>query len=78
MNRTFVRRVLLASSLFLTAIPACAADITLTIESWRNDDLSIWQDKIIPAFQAVSFGKVEVKAAAEDFVNKAAGILKRS
>ncbi len=23
---------------------------TLTIESWRNDDLSIWQDVIIPAF----------------------------
>src|SRR5215211_3081056 len=26
--------------------------VTLTIESWRNDDLSIWQDKIIPAFEA--------------------------
>src|ERR1700754_1990220 len=52
MNRTFVRRVLLASSLFLTAIPACAADITLTIESWRNDDKSIWQDRIITAFEA--------------------------
>ena len=24
----------------------------LTIESWRNDDLSIWQDTIIPAFEA--------------------------
>lgn len=24
----------------------------LTIESWRNDDLAIWQDKIIPAFEA--------------------------
>ncbi|MEW5961417.1 MAG: ABC transporter substrate-binding protein, partial [Chloroflexota bacterium] len=23
---------------------------TLTIESWRNDDLTIWQDVIIPAF----------------------------
>jgi len=29
---------------------ATAAD--LTIESWRNDDLTIWQDKIIPAFEA--------------------------
>jgi raffinose/stachyose/melibiose transport system substrate-binding protein len=28
------------------------AQVSLTIESWRNDDLSIWQDKIIPAFQA--------------------------
>src|ERR1043165_8107990 len=26
--------------------------VTLTIESWRNDDLSIWTDKIIPAFEA--------------------------
>ena len=30
---------------------AWAEDVTLTIESWRNDDLSIWQDKIIPAFE---------------------------
>ena len=26
--------------------------VELTIESWRNDDLTIWQDKIIPAFEA--------------------------
>ena len=26
--------------------------VTLTIESWRNDDLRIWQDQIIPAFNA--------------------------
>ena len=25
--------------------------VTLSIESWRNDDLAIWQDKIIPAFE---------------------------
>ena len=31
---------------------AAAQDVTLTIESWRNDDLAIWQDKIIPAFEA--------------------------
>ncbi|MFT3974223.1 MAG: ABC transporter substrate-binding protein [Amaricoccus sp.] len=31
---------------------AFAQDTTLTIESWRNDDLAIWQDKIIPAFEA--------------------------
>jgi len=24
--------------------------VTLTIESWRNDDLAIWQDVLIPAF----------------------------
>ncbi len=26
--------------------------VTLTIDSWRNDDLQIWQDMIIPAFEA--------------------------
>jgi len=26
--------------------------VTLTIESWRNDDLTIWQDVLIPAFNA--------------------------
>ncbi len=26
--------------------------VTLVIESWRNDDLEIWQDTIIPAFNA--------------------------
>jgi raffinose/stachyose/melibiose transport system substrate-binding protein len=28
------------------------AKVSLIIESWRNDDLPIWQDKIIPAFNA--------------------------
>jgi len=27
-----------------------AEKVTLTIESWRNDDLKIWEDTIIPAF----------------------------
>ena len=30
------------------------AQTQLTIESWRNDDLPIWQDKIIPAFEAAN------------------------
>ena len=30
------------------------AQTQLTIESWRTDDLSIWQDKIIPAFEAAN------------------------
>ena len=33
-----------------TAAPA-AEKVTLTIESWRNDDLKIWSDTIIPAFE---------------------------
>ncbi len=32
-----------------TAAPS-GEKVTLTIESWRNDDLAIWQDTIIPAF----------------------------
>lgn len=34
-----------------TQPPAPAEKVTLTIESWRNDDLKIWSDKIIPAFE---------------------------
>jgi len=33
-----------------------AQDAELTIESWRNDDLAIWQEKIIPAFEAENPG----------------------
>ena len=36
----------------LVATSAYAQDATLTIESWRNDDLALWQEKIIPAFEA--------------------------
>jgi raffinose/stachyose/melibiose transport system substrate-binding protein len=32
--------------------PAAGEAVTLTIESWRNDDLTIWEDTIIPAFEA--------------------------
>jgi raffinose/stachyose/melibiose transport system substrate-binding protein len=35
----------------VTQAPA-AEKVSITIESWRNDDLQIWQDKIIPAFEA--------------------------
>lgn len=34
------------------AAPAEGEKVTLTIESWRNDDLTIWQDTLIPAFNA--------------------------
>ncbi len=39
------------AALMATNVPALAADATLVIESWRNDDLPIWQEKIIPAFE---------------------------
>ena len=43
-----------AVALMVGAGAALADDVTLTIESWRNDDLPIWQDKIIPAFEAAN------------------------
>ncbi|MEL6465608.1 MAG: ABC transporter substrate-binding protein [Pseudomonadota bacterium] len=49
----------------LAATGASAQDVTLTIESWRNDDLTLWQDKIIPAFEAENPGiKVEFTPSA--------------
>jgi raffinose/stachyose/melibiose transport system substrate-binding protein len=39
-------------SCLLSAVAAVsAAPVALTIESWRNDDLAIWQQTIIPAFE---------------------------
>ncbi|MBC2836193.1 ABC transporter substrate-binding protein [Paragemmobacter straminiformis] len=52
--KTTFRFALLASTLLAGA--AQAEDVTLTIESWRNDDLTIWQDKLIPAFEAANPG----------------------
>ena len=40
----------------LVATGAQAQDVTLTIESWRNDDLALWQQEIIPAFEAEHSG----------------------
>ncbi len=50
-----MKRKILSLALMSTALVASGAyaqDATLTIESWRNDDLALWQDKIIPAFEA--------------------------
>lgn len=51
---------LLLATTLLGGTAALAQDVTLTIESWRNDDLAIWQDKIIPAFEAQNPG-IKVK-----------------
>ncbi len=47
-----LKTTLLASTLLAAGGAAWAQDVSLTIESWRNDDLAIWQDQIIPAFEA--------------------------
>ncbi|AUX74793.1 MULTISPECIES: ABC transporter substrate-binding protein [Sinorhizobium] len=56
MTRTTIKGLLLASSILGSAGLAHAQDKTLTIESWRNDDLAIWQEKLIPAFEAKNPG----------------------
>ena len=38
------------SAVLIAAPVASKAQTALTIESWRNDDIDIWNDKIIPAF----------------------------
>ncbi|WP_299926975.1 ABC transporter substrate-binding protein [uncultured Pelagimonas sp.] len=48
--------LLALASTALTATSVMAEDVTLNIESWRNDDLTLWQDKIIPAFEAANPG----------------------
>ncbi|WP_299897344.1 ABC transporter substrate-binding protein [uncultured Ruegeria sp.] len=51
-----MKRKVLSLALMSTALvtSAYAQDATLTIESWRNDDLALWQEKIIPAFEAAN------------------------
>ncbi len=56
MTRNLTKALALGVSLFAYAGMASAADVTLTIESWRNDDLAIWKDKLIPAFEAKNPG----------------------
>ncbi len=48
----FNARGFLLCTTLLGANAAFAEDVTLNIESWRNDDLTIWQETIIPAFEA--------------------------
>ncbi|WP_282021497.1 ABC transporter substrate-binding protein [Ruegeria faecimaris] len=50
MTKNSLKLALLGTTLMASA--AYADDVTLTIESWRNDDLTLWQDQIIPAFEA--------------------------
>jgi len=56
--KVLITNILLATTMFSAAASASAsaAEVTLTIESWRNDDLKIWQEKIIPAFEAKNPG----------------------
>jgi raffinose/stachyose/melibiose transport system substrate-binding protein len=56
MHHYSMKTLLLAGTILTAAGSAMAEDVTLTIESWRNDDLKIWQEQIIPAFEAANPG----------------------
>ena len=56
MTRTMLTALLLGSSILGSAGVAIAQDATITIESWRNDDLPIWNEKLIPAFEKANPG----------------------
>ncbi len=51
MVKTGLKTLLLAAAACVALTGAAQAG-KLTIESWRNDDATIWKEKIIPAFQA--------------------------
>ena len=45
-------KTMLLTAVAMTALAGAASAGKITIESWRNDDATIWKEKIIPAFQA--------------------------
>lgn len=51
MKSKILSGALLATTIF-AASNAALAEVTINVESWRNDDLLIWQKSIIPAFEA--------------------------
>ena len=64
MKRRFLKAAMLGTTI-LSGGAALAQDVTLSIESWRNDDLTIWQQTIIPAFEAAHPGiKVQFNPSA--------------
>ena len=56
MKRLTALLVLIVVVASLNGAVRAQSQVTLTINSWRNDDLTIWQDKIIPAFEAKNPG----------------------
>ncbi len=56
MKTRLLTALLMGSSALGFAGAAFAQDKTITIESWRNDDLAIWQEKLIPAFEKANPG----------------------
>ena len=64
--------MLVLSGILAGGVPAKADNVTLTIESWRNDDLPVWQQKIIPVFEKENPGiTVQFEPAAPTQYNSA-------
>jgi len=63
MKKLYLLSVLVVALLMVIAASSFAQDTdvsgSLVIESWRNDDLTIWQDVIIPAFNE-AYPNIEV------------------
>ena len=53
MKKFFVFVVLVMLLLLVVPVAAQEAGAKLIIESWRQDDITIWNEKILPAFKAV-------------------------
>lgn len=61
-----------ALAVLLSGTSVLAQDVTLTIESWRNDDITIWREQIIPAFEAAHPGiKLDFQPTAPTQYNSA-------
>ena len=43
-------------ALLVVAGSALADDVTIKLGSWRTEDIAVWQEKIIPAFEAKNPG----------------------
>ncbi|KAB8065252.1 ABC transporter substrate-binding protein [Janthinobacterium violaceinigrum] len=50
-KKSVMCKVLVAAAVAGSIGVATAAPVVLTIESWRNDDLPMWRDQIIPVFE---------------------------
>ena len=48
--------LLVTTAMVVGATGAFGQTVELTIESWRNDDLQLWQSELIPAFEAAHPG----------------------
>ena len=52
MGRTTFAALMLGVALAGVTVPAIADPVTITLGSWRTEDLAVWQDKILPVFMA--------------------------